>query len=84
MHMIDLLFGCRHKHLSFPRSVKPRAWKPEQRRASGAPAGTYVVCLDCGQEFEYDWQQMRMLTARERRARDHARAAIEVPSTPSA
>jgi hypothetical protein len=22
--------------------------------------GTYVVCLDCGQEFGYDWQEMRI------------------------
>jgi hypothetical protein len=22
--------------------------------------GTYVVCLDCGQEFRYDWKQMRV------------------------
>lgn len=23
--------------------------------------GTYVVCLDCGKEFAYDWNQMRVL-----------------------
>jgi hypothetical protein len=22
--------------------------------------GTYVVCLDCGQEFRYDWKEMRI------------------------
>jgi len=22
--------------------------------------GTYVVCLDCGQEFRYDWKEMRV------------------------
>lgn len=21
---------------------------------------TYVACLDCGQEFDYDWQQMQI------------------------
>jgi len=21
---------------------------------------TYVVCLDCGQEFNYDWKEMRV------------------------
>ncbi len=21
---------------------------------------TYVVCLDCGREFDYDWQEMRV------------------------
>ncbi len=24
--------------------------------------GTYVVCLDCGKEFPYDWQEMRVVT----------------------
>ena len=23
-------------------------------------AQTYVVCLDCGREFEYDWDKMRI------------------------
>jgi hypothetical protein len=22
--------------------------------------GTYVACLDCGQEFRYNWKEMRM------------------------
>lgn len=22
--------------------------------------GTYVVCLDCGQELRYDWKEMRV------------------------
>jgi hypothetical protein len=22
--------------------------------------GTYVVCLDCGKEFDYDWKSMRV------------------------
>ena len=28
---------------------------------SGAPSGQpYVVCLDCGGQFAYDWKEMRM------------------------
>jgi hypothetical protein len=23
--------------------------------------GTYVVCLDCGQEFPYDWNAMKLV-----------------------
>jgi RNase P subunit RPR2 len=30
--------------------------------------GTYVVCLDCGQEFRYDWKAMRVGEAVEPRA----------------
>jgi len=49
--LLDLLFGCRHRHTSFP--VSP-AVKP------GAPQGAiYIVCLDCGKHFHYDWEHMR-------------------------
>ena len=24
--------------------------------------GTYVVCLDCGKEFAYDWQSMKVVS----------------------
>lgn len=54
---LDLLFGCWHRHLSFPRSDKAL------RRRSHATdqTGMYVVCLDCGKEFPYDWQEMRVV-----------------------
>lgn len=51
--LIDLLFGCSHKSLSFPMT--------RRRSAAGAITGTYVVCLECGKEFAYDWQRMKML-----------------------
>jgi hypothetical protein len=54
--LFDLLFGCWHKNLSFPRSVKRGRGVP-----AAFPTGTYVVCLDCGKEFAYDWQTMRKL-----------------------
>ena len=25
--------------------------------------GTYVACLDCGREFPYDWQDMKVVTS---------------------
>jgi hypothetical protein len=25
------------------------------------PAQHYVVCLDCGRKFEYDWDKMRVV-----------------------
>jgi hypothetical protein len=34
---------------------------------------TYVVCLDCGKEFPYDWEQMKMVTS-------HAEIRNFVPS----
>lgn len=45
-------FGCGHRRLSFPLTPKAKAGRP-------AP-GTYVTCLECGREFEYDWSAMRI------------------------
>jgi len=35
----------------------------KQRRNTPAASmtGTYVVCLDCGREFPYDWNEMKMV-----------------------
>jgi hypothetical protein len=46
------LFGCSHKRLTRP--ITPV-------RKHGAPSGeTSVVCLDCGRQFAYDWNHMRI------------------------
>jgi hypothetical protein len=55
--IVDLLFGCWHRNLSFPLSVK----KSQPRSPSTWRTGTYVVCLDCGKEFAYDWHDMRIV-----------------------
>ena len=57
--LLDVLFGCRHTSYSFPMSA--RAVK--QHSAAGSLTGTYVVCLECGKEFPYDWKQMKVLSA---------------------
>ena len=57
MSMFDKLFGCSHKRCSFPITVRGKL----RRSAAAAVTGTYVVCLDCGQEFPYDWKQMKMV-----------------------
>jgi hypothetical protein len=38
--------------------------------------GTYVVCLDCGTEFAYDWKKMRVLSPNKKQS--FARARVEV------
>ena len=55
--MIDYLFGCSHKNYSFPITSKGAKRHPE---AAGV-TGTYVVCLECGKEFPYDWRAMKVV-----------------------
>jgi len=52
------IFGCYHKNIGFPQT--PR--RGQRRIPAAAVTGTYVVCLDCGSELPYDWEQMRVLT----------------------
>jgi len=56
--IVNSLFGCSHRRTTFPLT-------PARRnggfQASGATRnGTYVACLDCGKEFAYDWDGMRV------------------------
>jgi hypothetical protein len=60
-NLIDSLFGCSHKRITFPITIKQA-----QRAKTGAQTGTYVVCLDCGGEFDYDWKEMKVLGRRDR------------------
>ncbi len=57
MSVFDLLFGCSHKRCSFPMTVRGKL----RRIAAASVTGTYVVCLDCGQEFPYDWNKMKRI-----------------------
>jgi hypothetical protein len=67
--LVDMFFGCWHKNYSFPITSK----KGQRRSGAAALTGTYVVCLDCGREFPYDWAEMKVLNAE---AKDeHALAA---------
>jgi len=57
--LIDLVFGCRHNRYSFPVTIRGAGRRPQ----AAALTGTYVACLDCGREFPYDWQEMRVITS---------------------
>ena len=48
---LSFFFGCAHRHLSRPMTPISQP---------GSSAATYVVCLDCGKHFAYDWKEMRI------------------------
>ena len=53
--VLDALFGCWHNRYSFPITVKKG-----RRSAVASVTGTYVVCLDCGKQFQYDLEHMEL------------------------
>jgi hypothetical protein len=55
--LIDAMFGCWHSRYSFPMTARAGS----RRNQAAARLGTYVVCLDCGKELAYDWQEMRVI-----------------------
>lgn len=57
MKFFDMVFGCSHKRCSFPITVRGK----EHRSPAASITGTYVVCLDCGHEFAYDWNEMKLI-----------------------
>ena len=61
--VLGSLFGCWHGRYSFPITLKKG-----HRSPAAFSTGTYVVCLDCGKEFPYDWKQMKIVSAKTGRA----------------
>jgi hypothetical protein len=55
---LNVIFGCSHQRITFPQTPVRKA--AGYAASSSARRGTYVVCLDCGKEFDYDWSGMRV------------------------
>lgn len=53
----NLMFGCLHSNYSFPHT--PRGKQPYP---AANLTGMYVVCLSCGKEFPYDWNEMKVIS----------------------
>jgi len=54
--ILNFFLGCAHRRTTFPLTPsRSGAFTPGSQRH-----GTYVVCLDCGKEFGYDWAEMRI------------------------
>lgn len=56
--LLNVFFGCWHTHYSFPITVR----KGSRRIKAASLTGTYVVCLDCGRELPYDWNEMKVVS----------------------
>ena len=52
--LLNVFFGCSHRRTTFPITPARKAGKTNSR------TNTYVVCLDCGREFDYNWKEMRI------------------------
>ena len=57
MRLLFLLLGCRHRRTTFPLTAGRR---------------TYVCCLSCGREIDYDWHTMRRARIRWSGHRKHS------------
>jgi hypothetical protein len=60
-----LSLGCHHRRISKPFAAARTAssssngeWESLQPSSGG---NHYVVCLECGKKFGYDWSQMKMI-----------------------
>jgi hypothetical protein len=67
--LFDAFFGCWHGNYSFPISIRSGPC----HNSAASLTGTYVVCLDCGRELPYDWQEMRVIDTQADQ-REHVRA----------
>jgi hypothetical protein len=66
-----LSLGCRHNHISVPFSMDMARQHPTHVDwAEELPTGCshYVVCLDCGRRFGYDWGEMKVVKATKMKA----------------
>jgi len=50
--VLNLIFRCAHRRLTRPLAPLTKAGQPHSH--------SYVVCLDCGKQFEYDLTEMRI------------------------
>ena len=73
MTILDVIFGCWHKRTTFPITQRKGQRRGQARR------GAYVVCLDCGKEFDYNWEKMRIVSSRSEES--YAAAPVEAKAS---
>src|SRR3989442_15179736 len=57
--LVKTFLSCSHRKLAFPITVKNDPHVPGSRYGRR----TYVICLDCGTELPYSWEEMRIKRA---------------------
>lgn len=58
--ILNSLFGCGHRRTSFPLTPARRNGLTGSNFSGQKRNSTYVVCLDCGKEFDYNWKEMHI------------------------
>jgi hypothetical protein len=53
--LLSMILGCSHKRTTFPLTPSVKS-----KLSEGVRSRTYIVCLNCGEEFEYNWKEMRI------------------------
>ena len=57
--ILDAVMGCSHRRTTFPLTLPRESGAAQLTEASRK--GAYVVCLDCGKEFAYNWKEMKII-----------------------
>lgn len=52
---------CSHRHTSKPFAAATGSERHAEWDSVGNGPGHYVVCLDCGKKFAYDWANMHIV-----------------------
>jgi hypothetical protein len=55
--------ACNHRKISqpFAAAAPARTASADSWESVGVSFGHYVVCLECGKKFSYDWAEMRVV-----------------------
>lgn len=57
----DWLYGCSHRITSFPMTLRTSMRVDGEQSTQ---SDTYIVCLQCGRHFAYDWITMHIAKRR--------------------
>jgi len=78
--LLNMLVRCSHRKTTFPLTSSR---KLEASATHTTIEHTYVVCLDCGTEFDYDWTGMRrgrrLLARQQMTTRELAEKSVSQP-----